>query len=43
MLTGWKWIQAGAGIIALSKPERELEETKEKLASIAPYIVYASG
>lgn len=37
-----KWLQAGAGIIAPSQPERELVETKEKLASIAPYIVYAS-
>src|SRR5882757_4519086 len=34
------WIQAGAGIIAQSNPERELTETHEKMASIAPYIVY---
>ena len=32
------WIQAGAGIIAQSTPERELTETREKLASIAPYL-----
>ena len=35
-----RWIQAGAGIISQSSPERELTETKEKLSSIAPYIVY---
>nr|VFK65456.1 MAG: salicylate synthetase [Candidatus Kentron sp. UNK]VFK72408.1 MAG: salicylate synthetase [Candidatus Kentron sp. UNK] len=33
------WIQAGAGLINLSNPDREFIETKEKLASIAPYIV----
>ncbi|PCR22094.1 hypothetical protein CQA77_25250, partial [Klebsiella pneumoniae] len=32
-------IQAGAGIIAQSTPERELTETREKLASIAPYLM----
>lgn len=32
------WIQAG-GIIAQSTPERELTETREKLASIAPYLM----
>ncbi|KVT08788.1 hypothetical protein WT24_16260 [Burkholderia sp. MSMB1078WGS] len=34
-----KWLQAGAGIIAQSCPEREMVETSEKLASIAPYLV----
>ncbi|KAE8150517.1 salicylate synthetase [Aspergillus avenaceus] len=34
-----QWIQAGAGVIAESKPERELTESCEKLASIAPYIM----
>ncbi|KAB8230293.1 salicylate synthetase [Aspergillus alliaceus] len=34
-----QWIQAGAGVIAESKPERELTESCEKLASIAPYII----
>jgi salicylate synthetase len=34
-----KWIQAGAGVIAQSRPERELIETHEKLASIAPYLI----
>jgi salicylate synthetase len=33
------WIQAGAGIIAQSTPDRELEETREKMASIAPFLV----
>lgn len=37
-----QWIQAGAGVIAQSRPERELTETHEKMASIAPYIVYES-
>ena len=35
------WIQVGAGIIAQSNPERELTETMEKLASIAPFLVAA--
>jgi salicylate synthetase len=34
------WIQAGAGIIAQSNPEREFTETCEKMASTAPYIVF---
>lgn len=33
------WLQAGAGITALSDPAREFTETCEKLASIAPYLV----
>ncbi|OJZ88046.1 hypothetical protein ASPFODRAFT_712570 [Aspergillus luchuensis CBS 106.47] len=33
------WIQAGAGVIAESDPSRELTETCEKLASIAPFVV----
>jgi salicylate synthetase len=33
------WLQAGAGIIGASRPEREYEETCEKLRSIAPYLV----
>lgn len=33
------WVQAGAGIIALSNAERELMETSEKLQCIAPFIV----
>lgn len=35
-----QWIQAGAGVISASTPERELTETHEKMASIAPFIVY---
>ncbi|MGX8797825.1 salicylate synthase [Fusibacter sp. JL298sf-3] len=33
------WIRAGAGIVALSDPERELEETKEKLSCVSQYLV----
>ncbi|KAJ5518481.1 ADC synthase [Penicillium expansum] len=36
------WIQAGAGVISQSNPERELMETHEKLASIAPFVVRMS-
>jgi salicylate synthetase len=36
---GRTWLQAGAGIIAASKPDREFEETCEKLATLAPYLV----
>jgi salicylate synthetase len=36
---GQTWLRAGAGIIAASTPEREFEETCEKLASLAPYLV----
>ncbi|WP_281166512.1 salicylate synthase [Psychromonas hadalis] len=32
------WLQAGAGIIAQSKPERELEETIEKLSCISQHL-----
>lgn len=35
------WLQAGAGIMNMSTPERELEETREKLLSCAEYIVPA--
>ncbi|KAK1837877.1 anthranilate synthase component 1 [Colletotrichum chrysophilum] len=33
-----QWIQVGAGIVAQSSPAREVTETLEKLASIAPYV-----
>ncbi|OGE47145.1 hypothetical protein PENARI_c060G07926 [Penicillium arizonense] len=33
------WIQAGAGVISQSNPQRELMETREKLASIAPFVI----
>jgi salicylate synthetase len=36
---GQMWLQAGAGIIAASTPEREFEETCEKLTTLAPYLV----
>ena len=35
------WIQAGAGIMNMSRPERELEETVEKLTSVSRYLVAA--
>ncbi len=38
---GQAWLQAGAGIVRDSRPEREFLETREKLASIAPFIVAA--
>ncbi|MFC8528281.1 salicylate synthase [Nocardia sp. NPDC057227] len=33
------WLRAGAGIVGQSRPEREFEETCEKLSSVAPYVV----
>lgn len=36
---GRRWVQAGAGVLALSDPQRELTETCEKLATIAPFVV----
>jgi salicylate synthetase len=36
---GRAWLQAGAGIIAASTPDREFEETCEKLTTLAPYLV----
>ncbi|SFJ16495.1 salicylate synthetase [Amycolatopsis sacchari] len=38
---GAAWLRAGAGIVADSTPEREFEETCEKLTSVAPYVVPA--
>jgi salicylate synthase len=37
------WLRAGAGIVAQSTPERELEETCEKLQSIARHLVVATS
>ncbi|EFZ00658.1 chorismate binding family protein [Metarhizium robertsii] len=34
-----QWLQAGAGVTSLSRPEREFTETCEKLGSIFPYLV----
>ncbi|WP_328995842.1 salicylate synthase [Kribbella sp. NBC_01245] len=33
------WLRAGAGIVGDSRPDREFEETCEKLASVAPYLI----
>ena len=35
------WLQAGAGIMNMSTPERELEETCEKLSSVSNHLVRA--
>jgi salicylate synthetase len=36
---GQTWLRAGAGIIEASAPDREFEETCEKLSTLAPYLV----
>ncbi len=36
---GKTWLRAGAGIIEESQPDREFEETCEKLSTLAPYLV----
>lgn len=36
---GKTWLRAGAGIIEASDPEREFEETCEKLSTLAPYLI----
>lgn len=36
---GATWLRAGAGVIGASRPDREFEETCEKLATPAPYLV----
>jgi len=36
---GQTWLRAGAGIIAASTPDREFEETCEKLTRLAPCLV----
>jgi salicylate synthetase len=41
--SGRRWLQAGAGIIGASRPEREYEETCEKLRSVARYLVEGPG
>lgn len=38
---GRTWLQAGAGIVAHSIPDREFEETCEKLRSVAQFLVPA--
>ncbi|MEO3977752.1 salicylate synthase [Streptomyces sp. CAU 1734] len=39
---GVTWLRAGAGIVADSVPERELEETREKLRSVSRFLVPAA-
>ncbi|MTI60078.1 MAG: salicylate synthase [Firmicutes bacterium] len=34
------WLRVGAGIVEMSKPERELEETCEKLRSFSQQLIY---
>jgi salicylate synthase len=36
---GLTWLRAGGGIVAQSVPSRELEETSEKLGSVARFLV----
>ncbi|MFV0527068.1 MAG: salicylate synthase [Acidimicrobiales bacterium] len=36
---GRTWLRAGAGIVSASDPARELQETREKLMSVAPHLV----
>ncbi|KOV79751.1 salicylate synthase [Nocardia sp. NRRL S-836] len=38
---GQRWLRAGAGIVASSRPEREFEETCVKLRSISSHLVAA--
>lgn len=38
---GEVWLRAGAGVTSQSSPEREIEETCEKLRSVAPYLRFA--
>lgn len=33
------WVRVGAGIVDMSNPERELEETREKVSSVAKQLV----
>ncbi|MEK5023511.1 salicylate synthase [Paenibacillus sp. FSL M7-1046] len=39
---GAAWLQAGAGIVSMSSPSRELEETREKLSSFSAQLIAAS-
>ncbi|MGB6511735.1 MAG: chorismate-binding protein, partial [Mycobacterium sp.] len=40
---GRTWLRAGAGIICGSDPDREFEETCEKLATLTPHLVARRG
>lgn len=39
---GRTWLRAGAGVVADSDPDRELEETREKLRSVCRHLVPAA-
>lgn len=39
---GSAWLHAGAGVVEMSLPERELEETREKLSSFSRQLVVTS-
>jgi len=39
---GRTWLRAGGGVVEASRPERELEETREKLGSVAGFLVPAA-
>ena len=38
---GQAWLRSGAGVVEQSRPDREFEETCEKLVGLAPFIVAA--
>ncbi|SOD62674.1 salicylate synthetase [Streptomyces zhaozhouensis] len=40
---GRTWLRAGAGVVGQSDPERELEETREKLRSVGLFLVPESA
>ncbi|MFF7230846.1 salicylate synthase [Streptomyces sioyaensis] len=40
---GRAWLRAGAGVVGASRPDREYEETCEKLRSVSPYVVPKAG
>jgi anthranilate synthase component 1/salicylate synthetase len=42
-VAGRTWLQAGAGVVRQSQPEREHEETCEKLRGVARHLVPASA
>lgn len=42
-IEGATWLRAGAGLISQSNPERELEETREKMRSVSRFLVPRSG
>ncbi|MFD4751555.1 salicylate synthase [Streptomyces sp. NPDC058426] len=38
---GRAWLRAGAGVMGVSTPAREFEETREKLLSVAPHLRFS--